>query len=965
MKRERQIPITDHRSLITRTDPSNEFLPGASEWPAGLSRREFLRLSGASLALAGLGACTKQPLEKIVPYVDQPELVIPGKPLRFATATQYNGFGQGLLVTSYEGRPTKIEGNPTHPASLGATTVWAQADILDLYDPDRAQTVTTAGAIKTTDDFWNVLNLALESIKAAGGAALRILTESISSPTLLAQLADVIQRFPAARWCIWDSIGRDNFNGHESLHDFSKAKVVVALDSDFLYAHPHALRYARDFADARRVVAVEGARMNRFYAAEPTPTITGSNADHRIAVAAREILPLAQTIASKLGIGALPPTKINNEDWIDAVVKDLKASRGASIVIAGETQPPEVHVLVSQINASLGNKDVTISPVPPFVLPANRIDLRELTDEMHRGAVELLIVLGGNPRYDVPVDFDFGVAFEKVTLRVHHSVYFNETSRHSHWHIPALHFLESWSDTRAFDGSVSIVQPLIEPMYAGTSAHEILEALTGQSPRSSYEIVRTRWQAQNYVLDFEKKWRRALSDGVVRELVVPTIGATSAGNEFQRSTPNAQRPTSNYEAIFRPDVSVRDGRYANNGWLQELPRQFSKLVWDNAALISPQLAQRDGLETGDIVDLTFRDRTIQAPVWIQPGQADDSVTLPLGYGREVAGRVGRNVGFNAYALRTVDALWFGDGLTIRKTGGRHRFVSTQQHHDVHGPRGILHDGTLEKFLSNPRFAQEKDEHPSTEETLYKPEEYPYKGYKWGMVVDLNVCVGCHACTIACQAENNIPVVGKQQVAMRREMHWIRVDTYYSGAANNPQFTHQPVPCMHCENAPCELVCPVGATVHDDEGLNLQVYNRCVGTRYCSNNCPYKVRRFNFLEYNNGLSPTQKLVKNPDVTVRSRGVMEKCTYCIQRINAARINAELEKRTIGDGEVVPACAQVCPVEAITFGNMNDSQSRVAHLKNSPLNYWMLGELNTRPRTSYLAKLRNQSAALVRSD
>jgi len=418
---------------------------------------------------------------------------------------------------------------------------------------------------------------------------------------------------------------------------------------------------------------------------------------------------------------------------------------------------------------------------------------------------------------------------------------------------------------------------------------------------------------------------------------------------------------SKLELLFRPDVSVRDGRYANNGWLQELPRQFSKLVWDNAALISPQLAKREELENGDIVDVTFRDRTIQAPVWIQPGQAENSVTMPLGYGREVAGRVGRNVGFNAYALRTADAFWFGDGLTIRKNGARHSFVSTQQHHDVHGPRGILHDGTFEEFVSNPHFAQEKENHPSIDETLYNPTEYPYKGYKWGMVVDLNVCIGCHACTIACQAENNIPVVGKQQVAMHREMHWIRVDTYYSGAADDPEFTHQPVPCMHCENAPCELVCPVGATVHDDEGLNLQVYNRCVGTRYCSNNCPYKVRRFNFLEYNNGLSPTEKLVKNPDVTVRSRGVMEKCTYCIQRINAARITAELEKRTIGDGDIVPACAQVCPVEAIVFGNMNDTRSRVAHLKRSPLNYWMLGELNTRPRTTYFAKLRNRSSDL----
>jgi Fe-S-cluster-containing dehydrogenase component len=965
MKSEGESPLTDHRTLTTRVNSSDEFASDASDWPAGLSRREFLRLSGATLALAGFGACTKQPLEKIVPYVEQPEVVIPGKPLRFATASQYCGFAQGLLVTSHEGRPTKIEGNPTHPASLGATTIWAQADVLDLYDPDRAQTVTTGGAIRTLDDFWGALNVAAESVKPSGGAGLRILTESTTSPTLLAQLADVMKKFPAARWCVWDPLNRDNLNVKEELYDFSKAKVVVALDSDFLYTHPHALRYTRDFSNTRRIINAEGAAMNRFYAAEPTPTITGSNADYRIAVSAREILPLTQTIASNLGLSAPPTAKVSNPDWINAVVRDLKANRGASILIAGETQPPELHALVSEINTALGNNGVTISPVPPLALPANRMSFRELVDEMAGSAVELLIVVGGNPRYDAPADFDFAAAFEKVRFRVHHSVYFNETSRHSHWHVPAVHFLESWSDARAFDGSVSIVQPLIQPMYAGTSAHEILETLIGQSPTSSYEIVRGRWQAQNPVPDFETKWRRALSDGVVRQLSAPGTDSTPVIGTVERSTPNTQQPTSNLEVLFRPDVSVRDGRYANNGWLQELPRQFSKLVWDNAALISPQLAKQERLENGDIVDLTFRDRTIQAPVWIQPGQADASVTLPLGYGREIAGRVGRHVGFNAYALRTTEALWFANGLMIRKTSARHLFASTQQHHDVQGPRGILHDATFEKFLSNPHFAQEKEEHPSIEETLYNPKEYAYKGYKWGMVVDLNVCIGCHACTIACQAENNIPVVGKQQVAMHREMHWIRVDTYYSGVADDLQFTHQPVPCMHCENAPCELVCPVGATVHDNEGLNLQVYNRCVGTRYCSNNCPYKVRRFNFLEYNNRLSPTEKLVKNPDVTVRSRGVMEKCTYCIQRINAARITAELENRTIRDGDVVPACAQVCPVEAITFGNMNDPQSRVARLKQSPLNYWMLGELNTRPRTSYLAKLRNRNAALVRSD
>jgi MoCo/4Fe-4S cofactor protein with predicted Tat translocation signal len=942
----------------------DEFLPGQSEWHNELSRRDFLRLAGASIALAGFTSCTKQPIETIVPYVQQPEEVIPGKPLRFATATQLGGFGQGLIVTSYEGRPTKIEGNPKHPASLGATTIWAQADVLDLYDPDRAQTITTGGAIKTTDDLWNALNLALGAVQSNRGTSFGILTRPINSPTSLAQLDDILREFPGARWCVWDPLNRDNFGRHEVVCDFAKAKIVVSLDSDFLYAHPFALRYARDFATGRRVVEPSRAHMNRLYAAEPTPTITGSNADHRIAVAAREILELAHEIAAEVRGGVL--IKNANQNWIEAAVSDLKANRGAGIVIAGETQPPEVHALVAQINRALGNLGKTVLPAPATTLPPNRIDLAELVSEMQSNAIDLLVILGGNPVYDTPVDLNFGDALEKVKLRIHHSVDFNETSRQSHWHVPATHFLESWSDTRAFDGTASIVQPLIEPMYSAVSIHELLDALIGNSPRTAYEIVRECWQRANRSSDFEAKWRRSLSDGLIADWTVPSLQSFSSesGTGEVAGEGKVQSSVSNLEILFRPDASVRDGHYVKNAWLQELPRQFSKLVWDNAALISPQLAKRENLENGDVVDLTFRGRTIKAPVWIQPGQAENSVTLPLGYGREVVGRVGRQVGFNAYILRVSDAIWFGDGLTLRKTGDRYQLVSTQQHHTLNAERGILHDGTLDQFTSDPQFAQKDEQLPTLNETLYQPTEFPYRGYKWAMVVDLNTCIGCHACTIACQAENNIPVVGKQQIAVHREMHWIRVDTYHSGEADDPTFTHQPVPCMHCESAPCELVCPVGATVHDNEGLNVQVYNRCVGTRYCSNNCPYKVRRFNFLEYNNRLTPSEKLVKNPDVTVRSRGVMEKCTYCIQRINAARIGSELEQRTIRDGEIVPACAQVCPVEAITFGNMNDPQSRVTRLKRSPLNYWMLGQLNTQPRTSYFAKLRNPNPQLKTS-
>ncbi len=950
----------------------DEFFPGASEWPDDFSRRDFMKLLGASLALAGFNSCTKQPIEKIVPYVKQPEEVIPGKPLQFATVTQMGGFAQGLLVTSYEGRPTKIEGNPIHPASLGATTIWAQADVLDLYDPDRAQMVTTSGALKTNSDFWNALEQTLQTQKATGGASLRILSEPITSPTLLAQLSDLINQFPGLRWCVWDPTNRDNFETAEPIYDFSKAKVIVSLDSDFLYTHPFALRYARDFADARRVVESDGVRMNRLYAAEPTPTVTGSNADHRIAVAARDILPLAQALLRQIGAGKLdglnPPGPgefdLDRYDpWIKAAAADLSNNGGACVIVAGQNQPPEVHALARQINTALGNDGKTVLPSPRLSLPGNRIALKELVDEMQAGGVELLVVVGGNPVYDAPIDLGFAHAFEKVKVRVHQSTFFNETSRLAHWHLPAPHFLESWSDACAFDGTISIVQPLIEPMYSAISAHELFDALHGQASRTPYEIVRSRWEASNPGPEFEMKWRRALSDGIARELIAPTPATHSREASSSAATvPRAGRSTaaSDVEVVFRADVNILDGRYANNSWLQELPRQPSKLVWDNAALISPTLAQRNQLQNGDVVELTLANRTIKAPIWIQAGQAENSVTLPLGYGREIVGRIGRNVGFDAYALRTSGALWFADGLTIHKTQETFSLVSTQQHHSV-GDRGILHDGTLDQFRANPAFAQKSEQLPPREETLYQPDDFPYRSYKWGMVVDLNTCIGCHVCTIACQAENNIPTVGKQQVAVHREMHWIRVDTYFSGDADDPRFTHQPVPCMHCETAPCELVCPVGATVHDNEGLNLQVYNRCVGTRYCSNNCPYKVRRFNFLEYNNGLSETEKLVKNPDVTVRSRGVMEKCTYCIQRINAVRIKSELEQRRIRDGEVVPACAQACPTEAIVFGDMNDPQSRISRWKKSPLNYWMLGELNTQPRTSYFAKLRNENPQL----
>ena len=945
-----------------------EFPAAAEEWVSEIPRRDFLRLMGASAALAGLGACTKQPLEKIAPYVKQPEQIVPGKPLHFATATTFGGYAQGIVVTSHEGRPTKIEGNPEHPASLGATTVWAQADVLDLYDPDRAQAVTKAGQISTWEDFLQQLNSVLEGQQRTGGFSLRILTQTITSPTLGRQFADLAKKFPNARWHQWDPMTCENVHtastSGENTYHVADASVIVSLDSDFLYLHPAALRYAREFAAARRVTQVKAARMNRLYVAEPTPTITGANADHRIAVAARDIEVIANALAQEIGIvGAIDSRSLPDPipKWIKAAAGDLSVNQGRSIVIAGETQPPEIHLLVDEINGYLGNIGRTILPGRQVV--ANSLDQTNsvwaLIRDMNNGAVDLLLIIGGNPVFDVPVDLAFSAALGRVKLRLHHSLHTNETSLACHWHIPAAHFLESWSDALAFDGTATIIQPLIEPLYAGVTAHELIEALIRQPVRSAFEIVRESWRAAKPSSDFEVDWRRALNHGVVPQPVPEPIAAS-----IQTSTSRGVNSSKGLEVLFRPDPNILDGRYANNAWLQEMPRPITKICWDNAAMISPQLAKQEALTTGDVVELEFRGRKLRAPVWIQPGQSRNSVTLHFGNGRRKAGRVGRAVGFNAYELRTSDAVWFGDGLILRKTRAKHEFATTQHHHAIEG-RHMFRAGTLAQFSTDPDFASQVTKMPKRDETLYNPDEFKRAGYAWGMVIDLNACIGCNSCTIACQAENNIPVVGKHQVSVGREMQWIRIDSYFSGSAETPELNHQPVPCMHCEHAPCEVVCPVGATVHDDEGLNLQVYNRCVGTRYCSNNCPYKVRRFNFFELNSKLSATEKLGKNPDVTVRSRGVMEKCTYCLQRINAARHVAELDhSRAIRDGEIIPACAQACPTEAITFGDINNSNSRVSEFKRSPLNYGMLAELNTRPRTTYLAKLRNPNPELANS-
>jgi molybdopterin-containing oxidoreductase family iron-sulfur binding subunit len=963
-----------------------------------LTRRNFLRLMGASLALAGLAGCSRAPSETIVPYVRQPEEIVPGKPLFFATAMPVAGFGTGVLVESHMGRPTKVEGNPNHPASLGATDVLAQASILDLYNPDRSPTLTYQGRIRPWGAFLSELRTALDSEVQTRGAGLRILTGSVTSPTLAEQLRALLKQYPAAKWHQFEPAGRHHTRAGSLLafganvqtqYRLDRAEIILALDAEALSAGPGHLRYARDFAQRRKPATATRA-MSRFYALESTPSPVGALADHRLALAPKAIDNFASAIAARLGIGgaaAGPPLPPTHRRWADALADDLKRHRGASVILTGETMTPAVHALAHAMNSALGNIGRTVIYTEPA--EANPVDeiasIRELAEDIERGHVTTLIVIEGDPVYNAPADLDFPEKLPKVPLRVHLSLDRNQTSALCQWHVPAAHYLESWSDVRAYDGTVTILQPLIAPLYDGRTAHELLAALSANPQRSSYESVRDYWQQRTAKApaDFTRWWRKSLHDGVVEgtalapKSVTPRLGAInsqlqihnarSAETADSRSNAGAADPKAKlFDLLFLPDPNIFDGRFANNAWLQELPKPLTKLTWDNAALIAPATAERLGLggtagyqggtTYADIVELRLGARLLRAPVWIVPGQADNTVALHLGYGRASAGRVGTNVGVNAYALRDAGALWSASAVEIRRTGDRYPLASTQIHHTMEG-RDVVRVATQAELLEHPKKGQSEKVLPS----LYPGFDYP--GYAWGLSIDLNACIGCNACVVACQAENNIPVVGKNEVLRSREMHWLRIDTYHKGEPDNPETFVQPVPCMHCENAPCEVVCPVAATAHSAEGLNDMVYNRCVGTRYCSNNCPYKVRRFNYFQFSDWQTESLKAMRNPDVTVRSRGVMEKCTYCVQRINHAKIDAEKQGRRVRDGEIVTACQQACPAEAIVFGDLNDPKSQVAALKTDVRNYSLLEELNTRPRTTYLAAVRNPNPELTK--
>ena len=940
----------------------NEFPHGANDPETKFDRRELLKVMAASAAFAGMSGCTKLPTQHIVPYVRQPEDIVPGKPLFYATAVTLGGVATGVLVESHMGRPTKIEGNPDHPASLGATDAFAQASILGLYDPDRSQAEVHDGRIGSWAEFLDELATALAAEKGNGGSGIRLLTPTITSPTLGDQISKFLKAYPSAKWVRYESVTRDNaregaklvFGEYiDTVCRVDQADVILALDSDFLTAGPGCVRYARDFAKKRRVESPES-KMNRLYAVESTPTNTGAMADHRLRMKASDIESLARALARALGVNAVaapvaPPNA--PQGWIPALARDLKQHAGSSLVIAGDQQPPMVHALAHAMNQALGNFDKTVYFIDPVeVSPENQWQsIGALAADIRAGSVTTLLILESNPGYDAPADLGFKEILPKVAFSVRLGLYEDETSALCHWHLPRAHELESWSDARAYDGTASVMQPLIEPLYGGKSEVDFLAVLNAQAAKPSHDIVHDYWQAQRpQVEHFEAYWEKTLRDGVVADTAFPPKQVSlkpGIGAEAPAALP------AGLEIVFRPDHTMWDGRFANNGWLQELPKPLTLLTWDAVAMLSPKTAARLGIQTEDAVELKYQARTIVAPAWVMPGHADESVTVFLGYGRTRSGRVGNGAGFDAGWIRPLSTPWIGAGLELRKTGHRWALATTQTQGTMEG-RAPIRLATLDEYQKNPQFAQAgAEENPLT---LYPG--FSYEGNQWGMSIDLNACTGCGACVMACQSENNCAVVGKTQVMIGRHMHWIRIDRYYEGGLDDPGTYHQPVVCMHCENAPCEVVCPVAATVHSSEGLNEMVYNRCVGTRYCSNNCPYKVRRFNFYLYSDWDTPSLFGMRNPNVSVRSRGVMEKCSYCVQRINSVKIDAEEQDRPIRDGEIVTACQQSCPSEAIVFGNINDPNSRVARLKANQRNYKLLEELNTRPRTTYLAKLRN---------
>jgi MoCo/4Fe-4S cofactor protein with predicted Tat translocation signal len=969
-----------------------EFPSSAQEWVDPVSRRGFMKLMGASLALAGLAGCTKQPDEPIYTYAKAPEDLILGKPMYFASAHPFVTGAVPLLVKSDQFRPIKVDGNPEHPYNRGSSDPYTQGTLLDLYDPDRSQKTLYRGEPRAFAEFAQQLRMKAASSK--DGTGLYFLSATITSPTLARQWKAVQAAYPKATLVQYDAAiaGTALASGQTAQYQLADADLIVSLDADFLSgaSYPGFHKLVGDYAARRK----DPSRLNRLYVIESTPTTTGLKAEHRLGLRASEIPAFAAALANAVGVsGVVAPSYAWTDEqtrFLTALAKDLKQSRGKSAVIPGLYQDASVTALAAAINSALGNtgKTVLVSAESAIPLASDQLaGFKALVADLNAGKVDWLVMLNTNPIYDAPADLEFAVAFEKAFpafnspgVAVHVGSHVNETGLICHWHIPTAHYLESWSDARSYDGTVSIVQPLIDPLYGGRSAHDVFQTLLDEPELSAYEAVRVT--ARPLIKgDFETGWRKALHQGWIDDsaFTAKASGSAQSLGGVQVPTPSSK---DSIEIIFRPDPNIYDGRWSNVGWLQELPKPVTNLSWDNAALVSGATLTKLGLEEDNIIELTVNGRKVKAPVIVVPGHPDNSVTVYLGYGRQAAGRVGSGQGFNAFLIRSADAPFYTTG-TLAKVEGIWGLAITKSHFqdkrsarfsgegtgnnsleadEAINERGIIRYATLDQYKADPGFANEGETHAKTEMDTTLFPNWPYnEANAWGMSIDMNSCTGCNACIVGCYAENNIAVVGKQQVRIGRNMQWLRIDTYFEGDLSAPRAHFQPMACQHCENAPCEQVCPVGATVHTPEGLNTMVYNRCVGTRYCSNNCPYKVRRFNFLLFSDFETESLKLSRNPDVSVRSRGVMEKCSYCVQRISAAKIEADKDNRPIADGEIETACQQACPASAITFGNINDKASRVAKLHGDERSYQVLADQNTRPRTRYVAAVLNLNQEL----
>ncbi len=993
-----------------------EFMPGVDEAPSGTSRRHFMQLMGASMALAGLTGC-RRPVETTLPFSRKPEEMIPGIPMHYATSMPFRGNLLGVLVKSHEGRPTKTEGNLEHPVSKGATGLFEQASVLNLYDPDRSKELRRSGEAATWDEF---VAFCQQFGLNANARQVAVLCEETSSPTIQMLRDRLQQKFPQLRWVTYAPEGDDpEYFGMQMAYgrslrpwyQFDQAEVIVSFDADFLNPiHRNFVHNSRTYAMGRKMES-EQDDISRLYAIESHYSVTGSVADNRLRLRSSDIADFVSAVAVHLevdgveGVGA----RFIDHEYAVQIARDLRRAGSSGVVLAGEAQPPEVHALCAAINNALNSvgNTVIMLETDEQARPPQSDEFRRLVSDMGSGSLDALLMIGVNPVYSRPGEIDFETALQRVETSIHVGSHFDETAQLSTWHIPRSHYLEAWGDGRSYDGTLSVIQPLIAPIFDSKSEIEVLNALATGLDAAGYDLVREHWEDAGYIAGsaFEDNWNRVIHDGFL------------AGSEYNAVLPalrnvvapsNGVIPEGDVEVVFRLDNKVLDGQFANNAWCQELPDPVSKIVWDNVAMMSPATAERYGLEvvykTGqhysDVINLTVNDNTIALPVWIVPGHADDSITVHLGYGRDIVSRrpervtnffdlddytdiygkgaVATGVGQNVAALRTPTTMRVSALGSLEKTGEQYMIATTQDHGYLEG-RPMFRMATVEEYRGHPEFAADAvhtlpggepwEEYPTLWEEKHPKKQpafkdNPYHEYQWAMVIDLNSCTGCSACIVACQSENNVPVVGKDEVSRGREMHWLRMDRYFvseEGNEANPMMVSQPVTCMHCENAPCEQVCPVAATVHSPDGTNQMIYNRCIGTRYCANNCPYKVRRFNFFNWTKTLPVEVQMASNPNVTVRSRGVMEKCSFCIQRIRAANIQTNLEGRAIQDGEVVTACQQACPSDSISFGNLNDPNSMVNKARRNNRRYNVLAELNTKPRTSYLGRIRNPNPEL----